>query len=67
MSVAPPVRQINMGSPGALNTPVLMTDQQTSLQYWALSRQNKILNIQNVLDPAAGLAYFSVRHSNSII
>lgn len=58
MSVAPPVRQINMAAPGALNIPTLMTDQQTSLQYWAVSKQNKMLNIQNLVDPAAGLAYY---------
>lgn len=59
MSVAPPVRQINMAAPGALNTDVIMTDQQTTLPYYNNTKiGNKILNIQNALDPAAGLSYF---------
>ena len=55
--VAPVVRQINMAAPGALNTDVTLTDAQTTLTFQTLSRDNRLLDITNAVDPAAGLTY----------
>lgn len=56
--VAPVVRQINMAAAGALNTDVTLTDPQTGgLTFQTLSRPNRLLDITNAADPAAGLLY----------
>ena len=55
--VAPVVRQINQAAAGALNTDVTLTDQQTGLTFQTLSRGNRLLDITNAADPAAGLLY----------
>lgn len=55
--VAPVVRQVNMAAPGALNTDVTLTDQQTALTFQTLGGSNRIVDITNAGDPAAGLIY----------
>jgi len=55
--VAPVVRQINQAAAGALNTDVTLNDAQTGLSFQTLSSQNRLLDITNALDPAAGLLY----------
>lgn len=55
--VAPPVRRVQFAAPGALSTQIFGTDQQTQQQIYTLTKDNKILNIQNETDPAAGLIY----------
>ncbi len=56
-AVAPPVRRVQMAAAAALNTQLLLTDQQTQQQFYNLPVANRILNIQNETDPAAGLNY----------
>lgn len=55
--VAPVVRQVNQAAAGALNTDVTLTDAQTALTFQTLSRSNRLLDITNASDPAAGLLY----------
>lgn len=55
--VAPVVRQINMAAPAALNTDVTLTDPQTGLTFQTLNQSNRIVDITNAADPAAGLQY----------
>lgn len=56
--VAPVVRQVNMAAAGALNTDVTLTDAQTGLTFQTLSQMNRLVDITNAGDPAAGLIYF---------
>jgi len=58
------VRQINMAAPGALNTDVTLTDQQTGDRFWTNSRNNFIQDITNEADPAAGLRYLITTQRN---
>lgn len=46
-----------MAAAAALNTQVFLTDSQTTKNFYTLTKNNKILNIQNETDPAAGLLY----------
>lgn len=55
--VAPVVRQINQAAAGALNTDVTLTDAQTGLGFQTLGSPNRLLDITNAADPAAGLLY----------
>jgi len=55
--VAPVVRQINMAAAGALNTDVTLTDAQTGLGFQTLGTPNRLIDITNAVDPAAGLLY----------
>lgn len=55
--VAPVVKQINMAAAGALNTDVTLTDPQTGLSFIVLSQGNRLVDITNSQDPAAGLLY----------
>lgn len=55
--VAPVVRQVNQAAAGALNTDVTMTDAQTGLTFQTLGSPNRLLDITNAGDPAAGLLY----------
>lgn len=55
--VAPVVRQVNQAAAGALNTDVTMTDSQTGLGFQTLGTPNRILDITNAVDPAAGLLF----------
>jgi hypothetical protein len=64
MSVAPPARRIQQAAAGALNTDVVMTDQQTTQQFLTLTRPNKLLNLVHETDPAAGLTYIAKIHRN---
>jgi len=52
------VRQIDMAAPGALDTDVTLTDQQTGDRFWTNPRPNFIQDITNLADPAAGVRYF---------
>jgi len=55
---APTTREIDCTAPAALNTDRIATDFQTGLQYWNLARNNVMLDLRNLADPAAGLLYF---------
>lgn len=55
--VAPQVRQINQAAAGALNTDVVLSDPLTTLNFQTLTKQNRLLDITNLADPAAGLQY----------
>lgn len=55
--VAPVVKQVNMAAPGALNTDVILTDPQTGFTFLLLNQGNRIVDITNAADPAAGLLY----------
>lgn len=55
--VAPVVRQVNMAAAGALNTDVTLTDAQTGLTFQTLGGSNRLVDITNAGDPAAGLIY----------
>jgi len=55
--VAPVVRQIDQAAAGALNTDVTMTDFQTGLGFQTLGLANRLIDITNLADPAAGLRY----------
>jgi len=56
--VAPVVRQINQAAAGALNTDVTLTDPQLGgLTFQTLGTPNRLLDITNAADPAAGLLY----------
>lgn len=55
--VAPVVRSISQAAAGALNTDVTLTDDQTTLSFQTLGAPNRLLDITNAVDPAAGLTY----------
>jgi len=55
--VAPVVRQIDQAAAGALNTDVTLTDTQTTLAFQTLGTPNRLIDITNAFDPAAGLRY----------
>lgn len=55
--VAPVVRQINQAAAGALNVDVVLSDLQTGLLFQTLGTNNRLLDITNAADPAAGLLY----------
>lgn len=56
--VAPVVREVDMAAAGALATDVTLTDPQTgALTFQTLSTMNRLVDITNFLDPAAGLSY----------
>lgn len=55
--VAPQVRQINMAAAGALATDVILTDPLTTLTFQFLTKPNRLLDITDEADPAAGLRY----------
>lgn len=55
--VAPVVRQINQAAAGALNTDVTLLDAQTGLGFQTLGSPNRLVDITNAVDPAAGLTY----------
>jgi len=55
--VAPVVRTIQQAAAGALNTDVRLTDAQTGLAFQTLGVANRLLDITNAVDPAAGLTY----------
>lgn len=56
--VAPVVREVDMAAPGALATDVTLTDPQTgALTFQTLSTMNRLVDITNFADPAAGLTY----------
>jgi len=55
--VAPVVKQIDQAAAGALNVDVTMTDTQTGLAFQTLGRANRLIDITNLADPAAGLRY----------
>jgi len=58
------VRQIDMAAPGALNLDVTLTDLQTGDRFWTNSRDNFIIDITNLADPAAGLRYLVTTQRN---
>lgn len=49
--------QINFAAPTALNTDTLGTESTIGISNFNLTQPNIITDIQNVLDPAAGLVY----------
>lgn len=56
--VAPVVREIDMAAPSALATDTTLTDPQTGgLQFQTVSTNNRLVDITNFADPAAGLTY----------
>jgi len=55
--VAPVVRQIDQAAAGALDVDVTMTDTQTGLAFQTLGTPNRLVDITNAVDPAAGLTY----------
>jgi hypothetical protein len=46
-----------MAAAGALNTDVILTDPQTGFTFLLLNLANRVVDITNVIDPAAGLTY----------
>jgi hypothetical protein len=56
--VAPVVREIDMAAPAALATDTFLTDPQLAgLTFETLSTDNRLVDITNFADPAAGLTY----------
>jgi hypothetical protein len=56
--VAPVVREVDMAAPSALSTDTTLTDPQTGgLTFQVLSVPNRLVDITNFADPAAGLTY----------
>lgn len=56
--VAPVVREIDMAAPAALATDTFLTDPQLGgQQFQNISQPNRIVDITNFQDPAAGLTY----------
>lgn len=56
-AVAPPVTRILFGVPTGLNVDTFMADFDTNNNFYSLTKNNRILNIANEADPAAGLLY----------
>lgn len=56
--VAPTVREIDMAAASALATDTTLTDPQTGgLAFQNVTTQNRLVDITNFADPAAGLTY----------
>lgn len=55
--VAPVVRQIDMSSPGSLNSDTVLTDSLTGLEFQTLSRSNRLIDITNAIDPTSTTTY----------
>jgi len=56
--VAPVVREVDQAAAAALSTDTTLTDPQTGgLAFQTLSSMNRLVDITNFADPAAGLTY----------